>query len=396
MGQALPIGLVSVALPALFRQNGLPLELFWVFAIPLIPGWLRWAIALVVDNKGLHSFGFRKCWIAPCTLLGALLYLWVSQLSPVPEYLWLILTLLTSKSIIMTAQDVAVDGWVVESLEHHERTTGASIVVFLSFLGTVTAQGLVASVDAVGWTAAMTVAAVLLIAVALPAMFRPEPPQPEAAQRRRTNNRSASIWTFIRGSNVPMVLVFLVVAGFGSNLLRSMLPVFLVDINLSLLEIGVVFSIGTLIGVSGAALLAPRLTRTWGIQRSVIFTLANYPICGALFIWMSQHASMTVFNVACVLVYAMAVSTMMWMLVTDARIRWSSKAQAATDFSVMASVSNFGEWMGATVAGFAVVALGWSWFFTAGWGINVISALIFVLLLGANVGSSNKPKLADR
>ena len=86
----------------------------------------------------------------------------------------------------------------------------------------------------------------------------------------------------------------------------------------------------------------------------------------------------------------MAVSTMMWMLVTDARIRWASKAQAATDFSVMASVSNFGEWMGATVAGFAVVAFGWSWFFTAGWGINVISALIFVVLLGTHVGSANE------
>ena len=381
MGQAFPIGLVTVALPALFRKNGLPLELFWVFAIPLIPGWLRWAVALVVDNKGIHSLGFRKSWIAPCTVLGALSYLWISQLNPVPEYLWLILTLLTFKSIIMTAQDVAVDGWVVESFEDHERAMGASIVVFLSFLGTVTAQGLVASVGSLGWTVAMSMAAVLIVAVALPAMVYPEPPQPREAQQRRNTKQSANVLAFVRKANVPKILAFLIIAGFGSNLIRAMLPVFLVDIGLTLLEIGLVFSAGTLFGVSGAAILTPRITRSWGLQRAVIFTLSNYPVCCALFFWMSQQTLITTTFITVILVYSMWVSTMMWMLVTNARIKWSSKSQAATDFSIMASVSNFGEWLGATAAGLAAATIGWTWFYVTGWGISAVSALMFVSLL---------------
>ena len=129
MGQSFPGALAAVALPAVFRQNGLPLELFWLFAIPLIPSWLRWLMAVVVDNYGSKRFGFRKSWIVPCTLCGTCLYVWIAQIEPVPTNLILIIGLLLIKSIIMTAQDIAVDGMVVEGMTEHERPLGSAIVV---------------------------------------------------------------------------------------------------------------------------------------------------------------------------------------------------------------------------------------------------------------------------
>ena len=80
MGQYFPAAFTGVALPALFRQAGLPLEMFWLLALPGIPRWLKWLIALVVDNYGSVRIGVRKSWIIPCTLLGTLLYFSLSFL----------------------------------------------------------------------------------------------------------------------------------------------------------------------------------------------------------------------------------------------------------------------------------------------------------------------------
>ncbi|MEJ2133125.1 MAG: MFS transporter, partial [Gammaproteobacteria bacterium] len=70
MAQYFPAAFTGVALPFIFRKEGLPIEMFWLLALPGIPRWLKWLIALVVDNYGSPRIGFRKTWIIPCTLIG--------------------------------------------------------------------------------------------------------------------------------------------------------------------------------------------------------------------------------------------------------------------------------------------------------------------------------------
>ena len=69
------------------------------------------------------------------------------------------------------------------------------------------------------------------------------------------------------------------------------------------------------------------------------------------------------------------------MVVMQARMAWSSKRQAATDFSGQASITNLGEWLGATVAGFLVALVGWGWFFNVGWTLAALSGIAFMIIL---------------
>lgn len=47
MAQYFPEAFAGIALPAIFRREGLPLEMFWLLALPLIPRWLKWLLAMV-------------------------------------------------------------------------------------------------------------------------------------------------------------------------------------------------------------------------------------------------------------------------------------------------------------------------------------------------------------
>ena len=74
MAQYFPAAFAGVALPFLFRKEGLPLDMFWLLALPGYTRFLKWAMALVVDNFGSRRIGRRKSWIIPCTAIGAISY----------------------------------------------------------------------------------------------------------------------------------------------------------------------------------------------------------------------------------------------------------------------------------------------------------------------------------
>ena len=82
MAQYFPAAFASVALPFLFRKEGLPLEMFWLLALPGYTRFLKWLMALVVDNYGSDRLGRRKSWIIPCTAIGALSYALLALFPP--------------------------------------------------------------------------------------------------------------------------------------------------------------------------------------------------------------------------------------------------------------------------------------------------------------------------
>jgi MFS family permease len=120
MAQFFPAAFAGVALPFIFRQEGLPIEMFWLLALPAVPRWLKWLIAMVVDNYGSARIGFRKSWIIPCTLIGTVCYAALAWIPPTVAALYAIVSILVFKSFVMAAQDTAVDGFAAESMTDAE------------------------------------------------------------------------------------------------------------------------------------------------------------------------------------------------------------------------------------------------------------------------------------
>jgi MFS family permease len=381
MAQYFPAAFTAIALPAIFRQEGLPLEAFWLLALPQIPRGLKWLIALVVDAYGHPRIGQRKSWIIPCTAIGALLYVLIAFIPPTVAAVYAIVGILLLKSFIMAAQDVAVDGYAAESMTDHERSTGTSIIGFLAFSGTMIGVSLVSAVDAFGWSRTMSLAALLLAAAALPAILRPEPPPPEASRIRRERGERPSLLEALRREESRFILPFLFLFGFSGSFISYMFTPFLVDRGLSLTQIGVLLPIAAFLGTAVGAVLTPVLIARVGLKVTGLIGLAIFPIEGAVlgvFAPRPELPALPIF-IAAVALVGCGTSTFMF-VVNNSRFRWASKAQAATDYSMQSSIWYFGIWVSQSLAGFIAAQSGWATFFVIGAALATAVAACYVLM----------------
>jgi predicted MFS family arabinose efflux permease len=381
MAQYFPAAFTGIALPAIFRAEGLPLEMFWLLALPGIPRWFKWLIALAVDNFGSARFGYRKSWIVPCTFLGAVLYFSLSYLNPSIATVYIIVGILFVKSLIMAAQDIAVDGFASESLTDVDRTVGTSIIIFMAYLGGVIGGGLMSVVETFGWSATMTIAALLLIAAALPAVVRREPAPPIASRERRERGERPNLIKALKRKDSRFILPFVFVFGFGNTFFATLLSVFLVDKGLSLTEIGLILPIATFIGTGSGALLTPVFVKRLGLRGAAVIGLLTLPIEGLVFAWFAASDTLPSFALIIPVLAILNFTTSIYSFaVNNSRFRWSSKAQAATDFSMQSSFWNFGVWAAGTVAGFVAGGLGWTAFFIIVAIVGVVSAGSYVAM----------------
>lgn len=381
MAQSFPAAFVAIALPAIFRKEGLPLEMFWLLAIPAIPRWLKWLIALVVDNYGSTRIGVRKSWIIPCTFLGASLYFSLSFLEPTRALIYIIVGILLVKSFIMAAQDIAVDAFAAESLNDDDRAIGTSVIIFMSILAGVIGGGLMSGVERFGWSTTMMAASVMLVLAALPAIIRTEPPPPLASQQRRDRGERPSLVKTIVRPESRLILPYLFCFGFGGAFMGSLFSAFLVDKGMSLTDIGVVMPIAGFIGAGTGALVTPLIVHRLGLKGAGVAGLIFLPIEGVTFAWFSVSETLPAVWLLIVILSSLNFTTSIYTYaVNNSRFRWASKAQAGTDFSMQSSIWNFGVWVAGSTAGFAAAWFGYTVYFLMGAGLATLFAAWYVVM----------------
>jgi len=381
MAQYFPAAFTGVALPFIFRQEGLPLEMFWLLALPAIPRWLKWLIALVVDNYGSARIGYRKTWIIPCTIIGTSLYAALAFIEPSIAAIYTIVGILLFKSFIMAAQDIAVDGYAAESMTDAERPIGTSIIIFLAVLAGVLGAGVVALVETVGWPITMMCSSLLLLGAALPAIIRKEPPPPEASRKRRERGERPNLWKAVKRPESGYILPFLFCFGFGGAFFGSMVGPFLADKGLTLTQFGILSPISAIAGAGLAALATPILIRRYGVRTAAIVGVSILPIEGVVFLIFATMPGLPPLPMFVAIVALLGFGTAIYSFaVNNSRFRWASKAQAATDYSLQSSLWNLGIWVAGSLAGFVVAAVGWAVFFPIAAGLTTVFALFYVLM----------------
>jgi len=380
MAQFFPAAFAGVALPFIFREEGLPIEMFWLLALPAVPRWLKWLIAMVVDNHGSARIGFRKSWIIPCTLIGTVCYAALAWIPPTVAALYAIVSILVFKSFVMAAQDTAVDGFAAESMTDAERPVGTSIIVFLSMVAQIFGAGAVAIVEQFGWSATMFSASLLLLFAALPAILRPEPAAPAESLERRARGERASILKTLRRPESRLILPYLFGFGFGGNIVTSMMGPFFSDKGLSLTQFGTLAVVCFVTGSALGAAVTPPLIRRFGMKVTALVGLSVLPFEAIAYY---SFAAMDGLPAMPVLMAAMAMiffgNSIYIFVVSNSRFRWTSKEQAGTDYSAQSSIWNFGQWAAGSVAGFAVGAVGWSYFFPIAATLTLAFGLFYVL-----------------
>ena len=378
MAQNFPQTFTNYALPFMFRKQGLPLDMYWLIALPNLPNSFRWLVSIAVDNFGNERFGYRKSWILPCTVVGTLAYSVLAFIPPSVAAVYLITGILLFKAVVMVAQDTAIDAYAAEAMNDRERPTGTSIINWLAGIAGVAGNGTVALVEKFGWRSTMLAASSLLLLAVTPAMIRREHAPPEARRKRQARGEWANILLTLLRPESLYILPFAFFWGFGAGFIGPMLGAFYADKGLTMTEYGTMGPIVSLVGSTLTAVATPLLVQKIGLRKTALIGVCAIPFEVAMFS-MFALKSLPPLPILIAMISAMAFVTGLFSYpVTISRFRWASKAQAGTDYALQSSLSGFGVLAGASLTGFLAKEVGWVYFFPMASVFSLIAGVFYV------------------
>ncbi len=258
--QYLGIGFFLIALVAILRQKGMPLEnlgliyllgTLWVFKFMWAP---------LVDRFGLRRVGHYRGWLVAMQAGMVALLLVLAGLD-LDHQLPLILALCFLYTFLSATQDIAVDGLAYSLLLPSERGVGNGVQSAGGLLGSVIGGGaILMAYPSVGWRGCMILLALLTgVTLAQVLLFR-EPGRLGPVSDIRLH--AARCWTFWRGQRRLRWLLMLLVYPLGISLGYALMTPILVDAGWGIDRIGFTLNVvGSLIGVLSS------LAAGWLIRR---------------------------------------------------------------------------------------------------------------------------------
>lgn len=382
MGQVFPAAFFGLMLTAVYREQGLPLDMFWVFVIPAVPTWLRPLWAPLVDGVGNRRIGLRKTWFIPCTLFGAAAYLSLALFEPDLESLAIIIAILTVKTTFMTTQDIAIDGYMVENLSEAERGVGAAVMDIARNIAQFTSWAGVAWVyGAYGWAAAVTLSAGLLLLFSVPGIVRREPPPPMQAEKRRARGERPSLLKLFRRPDARIVIPLIAVFTFAGALIPSLYIAYLVDVGFTVAQIGpLILAPATLVGtIIGASFTVWFLNR-FGYKTTILLSAFLMVPTVIPIIWMGTLPSPSLLVVFLVTLNGIILPSFMTVAMAASRLKWSSRTQAATDYTAYIVIATAAASVSLGVGGVMAEHLGWAMYFGVAGVLVTGSCFLFYAL----------------
>lgn len=405
MAQTFPSGFVSSFIPSIFRQQGLDLSHFWVFSLPLIPYWLRWAIAPAVDTYWLRSLGRRRSWMIPCTIVAVAAYASLALVQPTLGMLNVILAILLVKSIFTATQEVAIDAYVVDNVRADERPKAAALNTAFEAGGqmiALVALGII--VEKFGWRIAAVTAALLMFLFLLPTFLRREPPVPDdiasalKARRPGLAGAFAPLARFLTRRDTWLLIPVLLMGGLYTGALFPMLGPFLVDQGFGLSQVGLIVGVTLALATVAGATLAASLAGRVGSRR-LLGALALLAIpAAAPAAWMATTgATFSPAWTIAILMLPTLVTATFYVLFVSLRLSFASTLQSGTDYATGAAVSRIGQTAAGALGGPLAAWIGWNGYFWTLGGLGAAAALVLLLAhnpLQTMVRSRNERELA--
>jgi predicted MFS family arabinose efflux permease len=380
MAQTFPSGFVTSVVPTIYRKQGLPLDMFWVFSLATIPYWAKWIWAPLIDGHGSERIGRRKSWFLPFTVLAVAAYLSLGLLTPSIDLIWIVVAILVMKSLFTSIQEAAIDAYTIDNLKPRERGIGAGMQSFCQAVGELSAlAGIAALYQAYGWKVATSVAALLMLLFMLPSFLRREPTAAELGIARDAGAPRPSLIRFIKRPDSWIIAPLLVFLNIGIGMLLPLIGAFLIDLGYGVGEVGSLMGIVLGSSIALGSTLAVWIVQTWGIKTTlkavaVVIVPASLPL-----IYISAAHAHTL-PVLTILALLLPTTVTAWLHVTQhtARLWFASKTQAATDYAVGGAFLRVGNTIAAAIGGFIAHAVGWTGFFIAWVGLILLGALVFM------------------
>lgn len=350
--QYLPLGFFFVAMVAILRQQGVPLEklgliytigMFWVFKFLWAP---------LIEKFRFGRWGHYRGWLllAQTGVMGTLFAL---SFQDINRDFNVVFGLCMVIGFLSSTQDIAADALVYRLVPSHERGIGNSIQVGGGMIGNLFGAGAILMLyPSIGWQGCiyLLIACVALSIVLLLAFKEPDYGI-EQPSFRQSLKRFVSFWRRDKGTHWFFCLV---VYPLGVCFAYGLITPMLVDVGWGVARIGFVVNVvGSALGLLGAfsaGWLIKRFGRPLTIRLTVIMQLPGILLLILITQGTTDELSVAVIVAAYFFGYA-PVTAVLCTLMMD----HSSRSNPATDFALQYSLYSA---VGFISAGLATVFAG--------------------------------------
>lgn len=378
LAHALPLYFYNVALPAILRHQGVDLRWIGMLSLLYIPWAFKFFWAPLIDRFYFKKLGKRKTWLL-FTQIALVIGVVALALTQFDYGLGVFVIVGLWISTFAATQDIAIDGYTVETFSESEYRLGSmaqSIGVALgSMVGGAATLWLY---ELYGWqTALISLAA--MTALTMLAIFQIK----EKSNVEKISKQPPSLIRAFKRPEMLWALALIVCYRIVEAPAMAMLNPMLIDQKWSLAQIGVLMSvigagIGLLAAVSAAFLLkkiaATQLLIWAGWARSLVYALLGVAV---LLSWLNQwHLLLGGFVIVILAIRYIAMTALYAHF-----MQTSSKEQAGTDFTILVCFELLVYFIGGAVSGFLAKAFGYGNFYLILAVSSVLSVLLSQLLI---------------
>ncbi|MER8762016.1 MULTISPECIES: MFS transporter [unclassified Mesorhizobium] len=370
-------GITWAGLPAVMRDQGLPLDRIGLVSLIALPWALKFLWAPAVERYRLPPVGKNRTGtIVAAGGLASIAGLWaVGALGP--EAWWPVLACLTVVAFAASTVDIACDGFAVQSLARENHGWGNAAQVGGAYLGSAIGAGLfLLLVDTFGWRIAVWAMALLLLPLGLPFLLG-------AASRAREETREhvPSLLDALKRPEIRRGLAASAIYVLAQKAALAMLGPFLIDAGLDLSMVGLVNGVGSMFVGLAAALAGGALVKWFGPRN--VLVLALFLQAGSLFFF-SVFDLLGGFSTTALMAIAVLSSSGFMALGFVALyaqfMRWSDPRQAGVDFTLFQCMDALMSMAGGIAAGYAAQYFGYGAFF-AGAGLVALLAVPAIIIV---------------
>ncbi|MBY3623367.1 MFS transporter [Acinetobacter junii] len=378
LAHALPLYFYNVALPAILRHQGVDLRWIGMLSLLYIPWAFKFFWAPLIDRFYFKKLGKRKTWLL-FTQIALVLGVVALALTQFDYGLGVFVIVGLWISTFAATQDIAIDGYTVETFTESEYRLGSMAQSMGVALGSMVGGAATLWLyELYGWqTALISLAA--MTALTMLAIFQIK----EKSNVEKISKQPPSLIRAFKRPEMLWALALIVCYRIVEAPAMAMLNPMLIDQKWSLSQIGVLMSvigagIGLLAAVSAAFLLkkiaATQLLIWAGWARSLVYALLGVAV---LLSWLNQwHLLLGGFVIVILAIRYIAMTALYAHF-----MQTSSKEQAGTDFTILVCFELLVYFIGGAVSGFLAKAFGYGNFYLILAVSSVLSVLLSQLLI---------------
>lgn len=347
LAEGLEMVLIGFIVPMYFLDIGYSIStITLVSGIASTPWIIKFIWGGIVDY--FIKFG-RKKFIIMGTILAVICLFILSFIDPLVALIpFSILLLLSHVGVIFL--DVSADAWAIEISKKKERGKINGSMVAGMTIGMSVGGTLFALISKnIGFTYAFITAGFIILLLAVFPYF-----VKEVKKIKKTENIAPIVINEFK-KKMTLLIVFLgVVLSIGYGLRLYVFPLFQKTIlNMDIVHISLLGNLGIIWSVSGAV-IGGYLSDRWGRKKTLYIFIIIIMIFSSSLIFIKRWEQLFLYiPVAFSMSGITATFLAMAMDITNPRV-------GATQFSIITSISNIGEWFGSTISGTLVLMLGFS------------------------------------